>query len=111
MTPRHYSVRGLALAGLFLAVLPSQAPAINIWTGNDPNPANGNLWSEPLNWLAGVPIDGDDLFFGAVPGPSTSSLDDISGLSINSIIFTADAPAYRLVIVSGKALTIAGVGD
>jgi autotransporter-associated beta strand protein len=110
MTPRCNAARSLVHAALLLTALSSGSSATNvIWIAQDPNAGNGNRWSEPLNWLPGVPSDGDDLIFGPFD-PAGSSLDDIDSLSINSLAFTTDAPAYEISVIGNNQLTIAGPG-
>jgi autotransporter-associated beta strand protein len=71
-------------------------PATNVWTG-----AGGTgLWGTAANWsLARAPISGDDLVFAV--SPSTSTTNNLSGLSLNSI--TISASNYTL---SGNQVTI-----
>src|SRR4051812_5123014 len=109
MTTRSVGLRGFVLAGVFFFTVPSPSPAINLWTAEDPNGANGNLWSEPLNWAAGVPINGDNLFFGQISGLSNTSISNLN-LSINSITFTPDANQNYSITVQASTLTIAGPG-
>src|SRR5260370_1811836 len=63
------------------------APATHIWVG----PVVGGLWSTAANWNGGAPTSGEAggtivQFNGGI-----DSFDDIVGLVVNQIHFTADA--------------------
>jgi autotransporter-associated beta strand protein len=59
------------------------------WTG-----AGGDgVWSNSLNWRQGVPSNGDSLVF---EGPSTVSSNDLSGLSLQSILISNSAGPVSL---------------
>lgn len=70
------------------------------------------VWSNPANWSpAGVPQDGDSLFFEAsvlVDG-STHTINDLTNLTVNSLSFRVvnnDAPTTYSWTLSGNELTI-----
>lgn len=74
------------------------------WTGDD-----SGLWSDPDNWFpVGVPQNGDSLTFPAVgPLDATSMVNDLTGLTVDSMTFTAGGYA-----LNGNALTfIQGITD
>ncbi|HEV3079466.1 MAG TPA: autotransporter-associated beta strand repeat-containing protein, partial [Gemmataceae bacterium] len=67
------------------------APATHIWVG----PTVGGLWSAAANWNGGAPTSGEAggtivQFNGGI-----DSIDDIAGLVVNQIHFTADANTIR----------------
>jgi len=61
--------------------------ADHAWVG----PANGGLWHDAANWTNGKPVSGEPggtvLYFG-LAGYGISSIDDISGLIVDEIVFT-----------------------
>jgi hypothetical protein len=93
---------GVALS--LASVLAINAPHVfaattDTWTGTDCPAVNCN-WSDANNWSAGVPAAGYDLVFdnNLITGVR-APIDDIAGLSINSITFinnsaTAPAPVF-----------------
>ena len=89
-------------------LLPAAPAATRTWSGL----GGSDLWSEAANWSGGVPVDNDDIQFGA--SARTSSVNDFAALSLQSIAFAADAPAYQLSIKGGGAvapkLTLTGSG-
>lgn len=71
--------------------------AARTWTG-----AAGNLWSNPSNWIGGVPSPGSPLVFPA-GASNLSNMNDLGdGFSVKSILFTGNN--YTL---SGGALLVA----
>lgn len=78
------------------------------WTGASCSTTNCN-WSNASNWSAGAPISGYDLIFDNTTLGTYSPVDDINGLSVNSITFinnlgTAPVSLHMespLVIVDG----------
>ena len=83
---------------LFLGV--SASAATKSWTG-----AVNNLWSVGGNWSGGVaPVSGDALEFPS-GAPQTTIVNDLSGLTIDTITFTSFfvGPPYH---VSGNAITL-----
>src|SRR6266851_2674095 len=75
------------------------APATHTWTG-----AADTLWSNNANLMEGAPTSAEMnivLVFPAVSGPSTSSANDISGLTVQSITFTGSG-----YTISGSAITL-----
>ncbi|MFD2184123.1 autotransporter outer membrane beta-barrel domain-containing protein [Rhodoplanes azumiensis] len=90
------------LAGTALLVLPAAARAQNAdWTGASSTTAN---WSDPANWTAGVPTA-----TATFPNtPNTVAVVDVAS-SIETIVFTGDAPAYLINVMAGFDITGAGV--
>ncbi|RAI41572.1 hypothetical protein CH338_02650 [Rhodoplanes elegans] len=101
--------RGLAacraaalLAGTALLVLPSAVRAQSAdWTGASSTTAN---WSDTANWSAGVPTA-----TATFPNtPNTVAVVDVAS-TIETIVFTSDAPAYTINVMAGFDITGAGV--
>lgn len=82
--------------------------ATTIWTGGGAS----DLWSDAGNWSAGVPVNGDDLVFGA--SGRALNFDDLLSLTIGGLTFSSGAPTYQLSILGGGAvsplLSITGAG-
>src|SRR5581483_9851771 len=95
------------LSGAVLGTIPSMAHADTLtWVGS----GSANSWSIPQNWLnssgtAIAPQNGDVLIFDANP-PFLSNINDISGLGINGMTFTAAASSFSLG--GTNALTLNG---
>ena len=99
---RRYSLYGLVIT---LTVLPVTA-AIVTWNGDggDGSVSSSNA-SPGANWVGGaVPASGSDLQFGAetVNGVGVVVFDAGSVFNVNSIAFTAAAPAYTVTAGSGS---------
>ena len=122
MSPgRRRGLRRTALAAiiaslpcLMLAPPSAQAAAVT-WAGG----GGSNLWSDAGNWGGGLPMDGDDLTFGA--SARTMPVDDLGTLSLatnwrtlslGTITFAAGAPAYQITIssVGSHVLALNGAG-
>ncbi len=107
---RHFAATVLLLA-LVLGLAwcgESLLSATRIWTGGGAT----DLWSDPANWSGGVPIAGDDVIFGS--SARFALVDDFVSLSLLSLSFQANNPAYQLSILGGGAvspiLSIMGAG-
>src|SRR6185369_8016774 len=61
------------------------APATHIWIG----PASGGLWNNAANWNGGVPATGEGGGTIVQFDGNISSTDNIAGLIVNEIHFTA----------------------
>src|SRR3954470_19121662 len=78
----------IALSGAVLGTIPCLAFANSLtWVGS----GGANSWSIPANWsnstsAAGVPVNGDTLFFDSAP-PFLSNINDLTGLTINGLTF------------------------
>ena len=91
-----------ALAAFIAAFLPCASHATDrTWTDG----AGGNVnWAKNTNWSgATTPVNGDKLIFAGTAG--LSNTDNISGLSVNGITFTAAAGAFTL---NGSPITVSG---
>ena len=87
--------------GLFWCGVSSSQAALRLWTGSGANA----LWSTTANWNpAGVPQDGDDLFFPAGSARQTST-NDLAGRAFHSFVFNGASSSYRLW---GNAVTLSG---
>src|SRR5439155_21602887 len=88
-------------ARLTIEVLESRlAPAAHTWTG-----VTGNLWSDSGNWMAGSPTASEQNVTLTFPAGTTNTINtnDIPGLTIGSILFSADGYS-----INGNAITLAG---
>ena len=99
----------ISVFGLTAAPLHAQTDG---WTGGGAT----DLWSDGGNWGSDLPQSGDNLVFDTVsPGFFTTSEDDAAP-ALNSITFTAAAPAYTLSVKTGgsgynaNTLTLTGTG-
>src|SRR4051812_15937201 len=87
----------IALSGAVLGTIPGLAIADSLtWVGS----VGANSWSIPTNWsnsasAAGVPVNGDNLFFDGAPA-FLSNINDLSGLQINGLTFTTSASSFTL---------------
>ena len=75
-------------------------PAAHTWTG-----ANSNLWSDNGNWMGGSPTASEQSVTLTFPAraANTMNTNDIPGLTIQSILFSADGYS-----INGNAITLAG---
>src|SRR4051812_41679616 len=95
LNPRTYRTR-LHRAGVAIVVnvfvLCAMGPARGAsvtWTGAGAT----NVWSDGGNWSGGVPVDGDDLIFGA---GARTTLDDLPALTLGSITFSVGVPDSQI---------------
>ncbi|HEV3445804.1 MAG TPA: autotransporter-associated beta strand repeat-containing protein, partial [Gemmataceae bacterium] len=83
------------------------APATHIWVG----PTVGGLWSAAANWNGGAPTSGEAggtivQFNGGI-----DSIDDLAGLVVNQIHFTADANTIRGSLLASLGIDGTTVAD
>jgi hypothetical protein len=83
-----------------LTAVTSASAATKTWTG-----AVNDLWSEPGNWDLGIPVNGDDVRLN-FSNLRTTSTNDLSGLTLQSVSIGAASPPF--VFVQGNAITLTG---
>lgn len=96
-TSKGMFVMAAAITCLTVAVASAKTTT---WSG-----AADDKWSNAGNWSLGVPINGDTLTWDTNSTLNKMSVNDLSGLSINSIIYTL---APDGVVLTGNALTTTG---
>src|SRR3954451_23537837 len=75
----------------------------SLWVGTAGG--TGGLWSNPANWVGGVPTNGGIVVFSPVAGgTNTPSVDDIPGLSLGQM--TIDS-SYTQMISLNQTLQVA----
>lgn len=89
--------------GVLAVVSPQDTfAATKTWTGG----GSDRNWSTAGNWSpSGAPIDDDDIIIGS-DADTSATVNDIVGLSVNSITFNADGPTA--IDTTAQTLTIAG---
>jgi autotransporter-associated beta strand protein len=100
------------LVAASLAVTTALA-GFHTWTG-----ANGGLWSDPANWLGGVPQPGEsapvELSFPA-SAPSLRNLtNDVPGLTVQALTIAAHANTFHAapgVVLNLQNASVAGLGN
>jgi autotransporter-associated beta strand protein len=96
---RKEAILAVAIAGALMSVVGAQGAETH-WM---PAAVSG-LWSDPLNWSAGVPQSGDAIGFG--PSAITAVNNDLAAEAwLSGIAFDPDAGAYT---VGGSALQLGG---
>jgi autotransporter-associated beta strand protein len=107
-SPSYLARRALFLGfvALLIGPLPSRSPAaIAFWTGASTLSAN---WSDSSNWFPAVPTNGDNVVYGL--DSNTTNFDDIAGLTIDSLTFSATVVPFTVHIDAGISLSISGTG-
>src|SRR5262245_25222576 len=85
-------------------------PDAKLWLGS----GDGLHWSDPMNWhglvRSGPPQNGDDVVFGLDFDASTSTVNDLTGLSIQRLDFSAhhDDLFSTQWFLDGNDLTVTG---
>ena len=116
--PKSVTVAFLALAALFVFVLPRVVRAQSTWTGS----GGDTFWNDAANWNGGVPFSGSAPVFsdpGVVPGTNTVTLPSgdtsVSGLTfntnLNNISLNDEGDGSSVVDFGSSAGTISVAGQ